>query len=70
LIRECIRGNRARSYRLIPTRQNSFIVAVGASAYAAHACVDTWLTDFRGELPKIDVPTLLVHGTAGPDPAV
>jgi non-heme chloroperoxidase len=44
--------------------QNSFIVAVGASAYAAHACVDTWLTDFRGDLPKIDVPTLLVHGTA------
>jgi non-heme chloroperoxidase len=44
--------------------QNSFIVAVGASAYAAHACVDTWLTDFRGDLPKIDVPTLLVHGDA------
>jgi non-heme chloroperoxidase len=44
--------------------QNSFIVAVGASAHAAHACVDTWLTDFRGDLPKIDVPTLLVHGTA------
>jgi non-heme chloroperoxidase len=44
--------------------QSSFIVAVGASAYAAHACVDTWLTDFRGDLPKIDVPTLLVHGTA------
>jgi non-heme chloroperoxidase len=44
--------------------QNSFIVAVGASAYAAHACVDTWLTDFRADLPKIDVPTLLVHGTA------
>jgi non-heme chloroperoxidase len=44
--------------------QNSFIVAVGASAHAAYACVDTWLTDFRGDLPKIDVPTLLVHGTA------
>jgi non-heme chloroperoxidase len=44
--------------------QNSFIVAVGASAYAAYACVDTWLTDFRGDLPKIDVPMLLVHGTA------
>jgi non-heme chloroperoxidase len=44
--------------------QNSFIVAVGASAYAAHACVDTWLTDFRADLPRIDVPTLLVHGTA------
>lgn len=44
--------------------QNSFIVAVSASAYAAHACVDTWLTDFRADLPKIDVPTLLVHGDA------
>jgi non-heme chloroperoxidase len=44
--------------------QNSFIVAIGASPYAAHACVDTWLTDFRGDLPKIDVPTLLVHGDA------
>jgi non-heme chloroperoxidase len=44
--------------------QNSFIVAVGASAFAAHACVDSWLTDFRADLPKIDVPTLLVHGDA------
>ena len=44
--------------------QNSFIVAVGASAYAAYACVDTWLTDFRADLPKIDVPTLLIHGDA------
>jgi non-heme chloroperoxidase len=43
---------------------NSFIVAVGASAHAAHACVDTWLTDFRADLTKIDVPTLLVHGNA------
>jgi non-heme chloroperoxidase len=44
--------------------QNSFIVAVGASPYAAHACVNTWLTDFRDDLPKIDVPTLLIHGDA------
>jgi non-heme chloroperoxidase len=44
--------------------QNSFTVAIGASPYAAHACVDTWLTDFRGDLPEIDVPTLLVHGDA------
>jgi non-heme chloroperoxidase len=44
--------------------QNSFIVAVGASAYAAYACVDNWLTDFRADLPKIDVPTLLIHGDA------
>jgi non-heme chloroperoxidase len=41
----------------------SFNVAVGSSPYATYACVDTWLTDFRGDLPKIDVPTLVVHGT-------
>jgi non-heme chloroperoxidase len=42
----------------------AFNVAVSASAYAAHACVDTWLTDFRQDLPKIDVPMLLIHGDA------
>jgi non-heme chloroperoxidase len=43
--------------------QASFQVAAGASPYATYACVDTWLTDFRDDLPKIDVPTLVVHGT-------
>jgi non-heme chloroperoxidase len=43
--------------------QASFNVAAGASPFATYACVDTWLTDFRGDLPKIDVPTLVVHGT-------
>lgn len=47
-----------------PAWQNSFIVAVGASPYAAHAVVDTWLTDFRADLPEIDVPTLAIHGDA------
>ena len=44
--------------------QASFNVAAGASPYATYACVDAWLTDFRDDLPKIDVPTLVVHGTA------
>jgi non-heme chloroperoxidase len=44
--------------------QASFITAVGCSAYAAWACVDSWLTDFRADLPHIDVPTLLIHGNA------
>jgi non-heme chloroperoxidase len=43
--------------------QASFAVAVGASPFATYACVDSWLTDFRGDLPKFDVPTLVVHGT-------
>jgi non-heme chloroperoxidase len=41
-----------------------FGVAAASSPYATYACVDTWLTDFRDDLAKIDVPTLVVHGTA------
>jgi non-heme chloroperoxidase len=44
-------------------RQASFNVAAGSSPYASYACVDTWLTDFRDDLSKIDVPMLVVHGT-------
>ena len=43
--------------------QASFNVAAAASPYATYACVDTWLTDFRADLAKIDVPVLVVHGT-------
>jgi non-heme chloroperoxidase len=43
--------------------QASFNVASAASPHATYACVDTWLTDFREDLPKIDVPVLVVHGT-------
>jgi len=39
-------------------------VAAGSGPHATYHCVDTWLTDFRDDLPKIDVPTLVVHGTA------
>src|SRR5919199_4774956 len=44
--------------------QASFNVAAGASPHATNVCVDTWLEDFRDDGPRIDVPTLLVHGTA------
>jgi len=43
--------------------QASFNVAAAASPYATYACVDTWLTDFRADVAKIDVPVLVVHGT-------
>jgi non-heme chloroperoxidase len=42
----------------------SFQVAAGSSWYATFACVDAWLTDFRDDLSTIDVPTLVIHGTA------
>ena len=41
----------------------SFTVAAGAGAFASVAAQPTWLTDFRADIPKIDVPTLIVHGT-------
>jgi non-heme chloroperoxidase len=40
-----------------------FNFAVEMSPFATYACVDSWLTDFRDDLPKFDVPTLVVHGT-------
>jgi non-heme chloroperoxidase len=43
--------------------QASFNVAAGASPHATYASVDSWLTDFRDDLPAIDVPVLVVHGT-------
>jgi len=43
--------------------QASFNVAAGSSPFASYACVDTWLTDFRDDVSKIDVPVLVVHGT-------
>jgi non-heme chloroperoxidase len=44
--------------------QMSWNVAVGASAKGTLDCVPSWLTDFRDDLPRIDVPTLIIHGDA------
>jgi pimeloyl-ACP methyl ester carboxylesterase len=43
--------------------QGSWNVAAGASATASLACVATWYTDFRKDLPRVDVPTLVIHGS-------
>jgi non-heme chloroperoxidase len=42
----------------------SFQVGAGSSPYATYACINTWLTDFRADLSKIDVPVLALHGSA------
>jgi non-heme chloroperoxidase len=44
--------------------QASWNIAASASATAAVACIPTWTTDFRADLPKIDVPMLVVQGDA------
>jgi non-heme chloroperoxidase len=42
--------------------QASWNVAAGASATATFACVHTWYTDFRQDVARVDVPTLVVQG--------
>ncbi|HEV2254517.1 MAG TPA: alpha/beta hydrolase [Streptosporangiaceae bacterium] len=44
--------------------QASWNLAVTASATAAVACIGTWATDFRDDLPEIDVPVLVIQGDA------
>jgi non-heme chloroperoxidase len=44
--------------------QNSWNVGAAASPIGTLDCVPTWLTDFRADLPRIDIPTLIVHGDA------
>lgn len=44
--------------------QASWNVAVGASATASLACVPTWHEDFRKDLDRIGVPTLVIQGDA------
>jgi non-heme chloroperoxidase len=44
--------------------QASWNIAAGASATASLACVPTWHEDFRKDLTRVDVPTLVIHGDA------
>ncbi|MGB9459217.1 MAG: alpha/beta hydrolase [Bryobacteraceae bacterium] len=44
--------------------QASWNVAASASATASLACVPTWHEDFRRDLTRVDVPTLVIHGDA------
>ena len=44
--------------------EDNWNVATGASAIGTVACVDCWIEDFRKDIPKNDVPTLILHGDA------
>jgi pimeloyl-ACP methyl ester carboxylesterase len=44
--------------------QMSWNIAAAASPKGTLDCVSAWLTDFREDLKRIDVPTLVVHGDA------
>jgi len=43
--------------------RDAWITATSASPAGTIACVPTWKTDFRADLPKIDIPVLMLHGS-------
>ncbi len=46
------------------TVRNAWNAGAAASPWATWACVLTWLDDFSEDIKRIDVPTLILHGTA------
>ena len=42
--------------------QANWSVAIGASPIGTLACVDSWIEDFRTDIPHNDVPTMILHG--------
>ena len=56
-----VTGGKLVSERVLEDNWN---VAVGASSIATVACVDCWIEDFRKNLSKNTVPTLILHGDA------
>jgi pimeloyl-ACP methyl ester carboxylesterase len=56
-----VTGGKLVSERVLEDNWN---VAAGASAIGTVACVDCWIEDFRKDLKKNTVPTLILHGDA------
>ncbi len=44
--------------------QLSWNIGAGASPKGTLDCVPAWLTDFRNDLKRISIPTLVIHGDA------
>src|SRR5467141_1913806 len=44
--------------------EDNWNVAAGASPTGTLACVDAWLEDFRNDVARNTVPTLIIHGDA------
>ena len=56
-----VTGGKLVSERVLEANWN---VAVGASPAGTLACVDAWIEDFRKDIPRNTVPTLILHGDA------
>jgi non-heme chloroperoxidase len=57
---DLLRGDRISEEAL----QFNWMVGAGASPKATHDLVAAWGTDFRADLKRFDIPTLIVHGDA------
>jgi non-heme chloroperoxidase len=42
--------------------QANWTVAIGASPIGTVACVDAWIEDFRKDISRNDLPTMIIHG--------
>jgi non-heme chloroperoxidase len=40
----------------------NWAVAIGASPISTVACVDAWIEDFRRDIARNDLPTMIIHG--------
>src|SRR5476651_414643 len=56
-----VKGGNLVSERVLEDNWN---VAAGASAIGTQACVDAWIEDFRQDIARNTVPTLILHGDA------
>jgi pimeloyl-ACP methyl ester carboxylesterase len=56
-----VTGGKLVSERVL---EANWTVAAGASASGTRACVDAWIEDFRQDIARNTVPTLLLHGDA------
>jgi len=48
--------------RALAERVRRQILDLGASPIGTIACVDSWIEDFRKDIPRNDVPTMIIHG--------
>jgi non-heme chloroperoxidase len=56
-----VTGGKLVSERVLEDNWN---VAAGASAIGTLACVDAWIEDFRKDVARNNIPTLILHGDA------
>jgi pimeloyl-ACP methyl ester carboxylesterase len=63
LVREMFTPSGSTTERVSrPAHDDAVSLALTAAPSAAIESVDAWRTDFRGDLARIDIPTLVVHG--------